>query len=507
MEKETRTPKLFTIASILILLIGAILRLYHLSIVGFSRPWVLGGLYLEFARQISLNHYLLPTTIPYYSLGGLPFAYPPLPFYFEAFLAFTLGLPKYLVTNALPPLVSILSLFAFFRLSKKAIQNPTIRLLTLALYAILPLSFMDQVEAAGLAESFGALFIILFMDAFWTFTQNLKDKKALFLTALIWALCVMASPASAYVSVFIFFGFTLRLLKQEKGRIKQLLPKILLLGATAVVLSSAYWGVVLWKHGAGFFVESFLGQHSGYLNFLFDALLNIHQIIFDPISAVFPLLFIFTLGALIYFREHGFLLLVILASLVPRELWIMGIIGVIFAGYASDLLIHKRQSRDLTQKKKWLPYAIFLPLVIVLVAVGTVRFCLNRELVAPDNILSDDQMALFDDIDAINLTQADLIVIGSETFLEWAPYLTETTVLNEWYGTEFAPEKAWVEDFTESLKACPDLQCVNQLITDHFDRSVLVLIDATVLPDVDFSVSANEISEYQESKLYYYLLD
>ena len=64
--------------------------------------------------------------------------------------------------------------------------------------------------------------------------------------------------------------------------------------------------------------------------------------------------------------------------------------------------IHKRQSRELTPKKKWLPYAIFLPLVFVLVAVGTVRFCLNRELVAPDNILSDDQMALFDDIDTLN---------------------------------------------------------------------------------------------------------
>ncbi|MBG0771520.1 MAG: hypothetical protein H0S82_07405, partial [Anaerolineaceae bacterium] len=435
------------------------------------------------------------------------FAYPPLPFYFEAFLAFTLGLPKFLVTNALPPLVSVLSIFAFLRLSKKIIQNPTVRLLALTLYAILPLSFMDQVEAAGLAESFGALFIILFMDAFWAFIHDLQDKRKLFLTAFIWALCIAASPASAYVSVIIFFGFVVKLFQQEKGRTIPLLMKIILLGATAVILSSAYWGVVLWKHGAGFFLESFLGQHSGYLNFLLDALLSIHQFIFDPISAIFPLLFIFTLGVLIYFREYGFLLLLVLVSLVPRELWIMGVVGVAFTGYAFDLLVRKRQSRELPPKKKWLPYAIFLPLVVLLVAVDTVNFCLNRELLTPDTILSADQLALLEDIDAINPTRADLIVIGGETFYEWAPYLAETTVLNEWYGTEFAPEKRWLEDFTDSLKACRDLQCVNQLIMEHFDQSALVLIDANVLPDLDLSNSANEVTEYQGSGLFYYLLD
>ncbi len=507
MEKENRLPKITALAPILIILIGAALRFYHLGIVGFSSPWTLGGLYLEFSRQIFLNHYLLPTTIPNFSLGGLPFAYPPLPFYFEAFLVFTLGLPKFLVTNALPPLVSVLSMIAFSRLLKKIIRNPTVRLLSLAIYAILPLSFMDQVEAAGLAESFGALFIILFMDAFWAFIHDLEDKRKLFLTAFIWAVCIAASPASAYVSVFIFFGFTAKLFQLEKGRIKQLLSKIFLLGATAVVLSSAYWGVVLWKHGAGFFVESFLGQHSGYLNFLLDSLLNIHQFIYDPISAIFPLLFIFTLGVLIYFREYGFLLLLILVSLVPRELWIMGVVGTVFTGYAFDLLVQKRQSRDLPQKKKWLPYAILLPLVVALVAVDTLDFCLNRELVTADTILSADQLALLDDIDSINPTQADLIVIGGETFYEWAPYLTETTVLNEWYGTEFAPEKRWLEDFTEALKTYPDLQCINQLIMEHFNQSVLVLIDANVLPDLNISNSINDVSEYQESGLFYYLLD
>ena len=63
------------------------------------------------------------------------------------------------------------------------IANPYAQLFTLALYAFLPLSFMDQVETAGLAESFGALLIILFLSAFWDFYNAPNSKKHLVLTA------------------------------------------------------------------------------------------------------------------------------------------------------------------------------------------------------------------------------------------------------------------------------------------------------------------------------------
>ena len=505
MNKPSRSSRILKIAPFLIIGIGACLRLYHLVIVGFSGPWVLGGLYLEFSRQIALNHFALPAMIPYYSLGGLPFAYPPLPFYIEAFLVFTLGLPKFLVANALPPLINVLSLVAFYRLSRKMIANPYARLFTLTLYTLLPLSFMNQVEAAGLAESFGALFIILFLSAIWDFYKTPNSKKHLILAAVLWALCVVASPASAYVSVIIFFGYLLMLLKKEKGRIKQLFPKVLLLGGIAVLLSAPYWGTVIWLHGSSVFVESFLGQHSAYVSFLINTLLVIHKFMYNPIATIFPLLIIFTLCVLIYFRKYGFLLLLVLAGLIPRELWIMGIIGVVFTGYAIDLIIQKRQGRELTAKKKWLPFAIVLPLAIVLIAVETSQFCLNREMLTPDNTLSTEQIELLENIDTLDPIQADLVVIGGDNFLEWAPYLAKRTVLNVWYGTEFAPDKVWLELYTNSLKECTDLQCVNQLIADHFSQNTLVLIDSTALPDLRLANAA--VNEYQDSGIYYYWLE
>jgi len=102
MEIQQPNKKRLRFYSTIITLIGIALRTYHLIGVGSLKPWKFGGLYLEFARQIFQNYYLLPETIPHYTQGGLPFAYPPLPFYIESFFVFNLGLPEFLVVNFLP---------------------------------------------------------------------------------------------------------------------------------------------------------------------------------------------------------------------------------------------------------------------------------------------------------------------------------------------------------------------------------------------------------------------
>lgn len=503
-----RAAKSITIISILILAVGSGLRLYHLGVVGVAKPWALGGLYLAFARQIHQSHYALPVTIPFYSLDGLPFAYPPLPFYVEAFLVFTLGLPRFLITNALPPLISVVSLFAFHRLTKKIIRHPAIQLFALAIFALLPLNFADQVEGAGLAESFGTLFIILLIGSYWALSQALTDKKRLALTALLWALNIMASPASAYLSVFIFLGFAVQLLIKKRYRIQKLLSSLALLAIAAAILSTPYWGGVLKNHGLALFINSFLGQHGGYRNFLVDALLKLAELTKAPTAIFFPALFFFTLCGLIYFREYGFVLLLVLASLIPREFWVVGILGVIFLGYAVDLLISKRETKLIPEGKKWLAYAIALPLMVILIGLDLAHFLANRDLLSPENVLSDAQVALLENIESINPDGADLVVIGEDPFLEWAPYLAQTTVLNEWYGTEFAPQKSGLEVLNRALKACADLPCVNRLIRENFDGEALVLIDTHASEHPEWAEEVQQdLQEDEDSGIVYYQLD
>jgi len=214
MAIEEQKKKKQNLNYFLIILIGLFLRTYHLFLVGFSKPWKFGGLYLEFARQIFLNNYTLPERIPYYTLGGLPFAYPPLPFYIESFLVFTLGLPEFLVVNLLPAIASVISLILFYVLIKNILKNKWAQLFSLIFFSLFPIGYAEQLEGAGLSESFGTIIIILLILAFWNYYKNPFHIPRLLLTSFVWALTVMASPASAYLSVFLFFAFFFKLIKK-----------------------------------------------------------------------------------------------------------------------------------------------------------------------------------------------------------------------------------------------------------------------------------------------------
>lgn len=64
----------------IIFTIGILLRVVHLFYLPRGIPFDRGGLYYEFALQISQANFHFPVTIPFYTNGGLPFAYPPLVF-------------------------------------------------------------------------------------------------------------------------------------------------------------------------------------------------------------------------------------------------------------------------------------------------------------------------------------------------------------------------------------------------------------------------------------------
>ena len=79
----------------------------HAILVGGAIPYNLGGLFARFATEIRFPHYALPTSIPYYTLDGLPFAYPPASLYFLAFVTHVLPLAEVTAINILPTFISI----------------------------------------------------------------------------------------------------------------------------------------------------------------------------------------------------------------------------------------------------------------------------------------------------------------------------------------------------------------------------------------------------------------
>ena len=109
--------------AIAIMLVGAGFRLYPLIIFPFDEPFRLGGLFYEFSRQILLNNFAFPETIPYYSAEGIPFAYPPLSFYVQAILIYLFNPTLFFTVNLLPPLITTLSLPAFYWMIRQYTDN------------------------------------------------------------------------------------------------------------------------------------------------------------------------------------------------------------------------------------------------------------------------------------------------------------------------------------------------------------------------------------------------
>lgn len=137
------------------LAVGAAIRLAPALVVGSRGPTGLGGLFMEFSHRIAENGFRLPAWIPFYTDGGIPFAYPPLPFYVEALLVDTIGLSPFLVANLLPAVMAAASLFALRWLTLELKVAETTRLFILIAFAVMPGTVIGHIGAAGLSESFG----------------------------------------------------------------------------------------------------------------------------------------------------------------------------------------------------------------------------------------------------------------------------------------------------------------------------------------------------------------
>ena len=183
-----------------IILLGAAIRLAHLAFVDITLPFRSGGLFAEFSQQILAHNYLLPSRIPFYTDGGIPFAYPPLPFYVEAACLDIFSLPEFIVANLLPPFIAVLTLPSFYFLTQALGLSGRTRLAALVAFATMPAAFVEQIESAGLGEAFGSLALIwLAISLAWAHKRDTVANYGL--VGLVWAICVVASPATAYASV------------------------------------------------------------------------------------------------------------------------------------------------------------------------------------------------------------------------------------------------------------------------------------------------------------------
>lgn len=432
-----------------VLVIGAALRLAPAVVVGSRGPTGLGGLFLEFSRQIAVNGFRLPVRIPFYTDGGIPFAYPPLPFFVQALLTEVMGLQPFLVANFLPSVMAVASLVAVRWLTVRLPLAETTRLLILVMFAVTPGTLIDHIEAAGLAESFGLTALLIFaalLAACWA------DERPSFLhhvlVGLAWGICVIASPGSAALSILMWlFWFAPTFVLAPVGLRLQALSYRVVSGLVALLVSSPYWMSVAAHFGWSIFTRTIASQSQGggLSSLASEAALSLG---FEPLAvgSFYPMvgtgLVIAGAWVAAHRRLHALWFTLLLASIVPREgEWLVAAPGVFLAGLCLGEVILPTVL-DRLRGEAWTTGRVTAMAISILLGLNlTVNLVLALATEAwwrPS--LNDQFLEAAAWIKHNAPEDARFVVIGSESVLEWSPHLTRRTVVNVPYGTEWRPE-------------------------------------------------------------------
>jgi hypothetical protein len=447
----TAMNKRLSVLAALIMLIGVAIRCTHLFLIDLTHePFRLGGLFVAFADEIAAHNFQLPVTIPYYSSGGIPYAYPPLAFYVEAILLKIFPGQIFAVANLLPPLVSILTLGLaarfFHRWAGGCGADGAIRSLSaLAAYASLPGAFYNQIDAAGLAEAFGSLALVVYLALLHAYQQNHSPKSASF-AGLGLALCVLSSPGSAMGAAFISLALVLDVpITVRWSQATQPYLQLFWIGLTGFALSAPYWLPVILNHGLGIFLTpvgmqyeesgsaSFLGKLQGSW-FTYSALQQ-DGVYFWSIAILLGI------GWLVWQRKL-FLPLAFLALFsIPREnAWVTAFPAALLVAHGiADVLVPTIKSMSVSTRRirtgvMWAAFGL-IGISLILQAFELVNFQVQDE----NWSLKPAEVEELRRARAIIPSSAQVIVLGNGGLREWAPYLLQREVLNTEFGLEWQP--------------------------------------------------------------------
>ena len=452
--------------------VGALVRLAHLPFsIADTRS---GGLFLAFAHEIAGNYYLLPATIPHYTDGGLPFAYPPLAFYLEAVLAYGVGIPEHIVVHVLPPVIAVLSLPFFHVLTGVMRLRLDVRLLSLFVFAVSWAAFEHQVEAGGLAEATGTLTLIWLATAFAR-VKGVPDTPGRWhvLAGAALGVCIMASPGSAYASIAlaaIFSAWHVAATRNFRG--------IAVVAVVCMLVSLPYSIPVLLHHGPAIIAGPFASQHGG--NWLLGSVTRLlsFSVLWSPQQA-FAAKVAAAAGIAheILKRRWWTVVWLTVCLFVPREgSWLASIPASILAGVGIAWLVRVWLDLMLSAGRRM---AAIAPVVLALVAlvvlgISAAGYKVHQEANAGSRTPDGFRETLTASASVLPADAMVLTLVDSE---DWSPFLMQRTVLNMPYGAEWQPsELTTIEGFQTDVRGCESLKCVHSVAAAHFGYEELYVV-------------------------------
>ncbi|MFL7870454.1 MAG: hypothetical protein AB8I58_16620 [Anaerolineales bacterium] len=447
----------------LALVLGGIVRFAPVAMAGF--PVNDGGMFYVMVEELQANHFLLPA-FTQYNLAAIPFAYPPFGLYASALLSSLFRIPALEVVRWLPPLVSTLSLLAFYLLANEILDSRIQAALATIFYGLVPDSFGWAIMGGGITRSFGLLFLFLtiaYANRLFTRTYGLPGPHWVqaALTAVFGALAFLSHPetglqaAAACVLLWLFRGRSVRTLLWSAA-----------VAVGVVALTAPWWGTVLAQHGLTPFQSAMQSSDDGAFHLAELLTLQLGEGVFFSLTVALGVI-----GLLGVLARRSFLLpvwLVVPFFVDPRSGGGMAFMPMsMLAAYGFDqmlapALLSLRKHENTWLVDRFVTLSLFAMAFYLFFSSGIFGIGL-----ASGSLSADDRETIAWVNANIPPASDFLLLTGKEysmkdPFQEWFPALTEQHSQTTLQGLEWTLDSNFFPFYGElvALQHCADVGCV-----------------------------------------------
>lgn len=238
--KSIRRNELAKLIIVLAIVLGAFVRFSPTSLAGFAIND--GGMFAVMVDDLKTSGYALPVFTSYNGLN-IPYAYPPLGFYFGRIAGDLFHLPSPEILRWLPAFFASLSVPAFYLLASRLMKTQFHAALATLIFALMPRAMSWFVMGGGLTRSPGQFFMLLTLASV---VRLYKENRRIdiFLAGLFGALAVMSHPeAAVHTAVSAIFLWLML------GRTRRSFLESIGVAALVLVFAAPWWVTVVSQHG------------------------------------------------------------------------------------------------------------------------------------------------------------------------------------------------------------------------------------------------------------------
>lgn len=228
------------------------------------RPYPVGyaGLYSLMAELVARQPFPMPSQIPFYGPGGIPFAYPPLGAYLAAVFLAVLRLPLFTYLKWAPPLMTLAALAALYYPARGWTGDRLKAVAAVAAAGSAEITYAFHSTASGMMRAPALAFALAGAHfALKAYSSDRRRWPSALLAGLFLALAAMTHLVYA---VFLTLGVLLMCLMASAPSSWPVRLKVLgAIGLASVVLSAPWWATIWIRHGPAVLAHA-AGTHGNF---------------------------------------------------------------------------------------------------------------------------------------------------------------------------------------------------------------------------------------------------